>query len=81
MALQKLDKHIDNFPFETEENTDCHTAVQVCKRSEYFLDRSMSGTELNYRYTVFSHGAMYKLNNNNNNNNDNNNNNVSWFIR
>ena len=25
------------------------TAVQVCKRSEYFLERSMSGTELNYR--------------------------------
>ena len=36
-------------PFENEENTDCHTAVQVCKRLEYFLERSMSGTELNYR--------------------------------
>ena len=36
-------------PFENEDNTDCNTAEQVCKRSEYFLDRCMSGTELNYR--------------------------------
>ena len=35
-------------PIENVENTDCHTAVQLCKRSKYFLDGSMSGTELNY---------------------------------
>ena len=47
-ARQKLDKRSDNFRKLREYRLQL-TAVQVCKRSEYFLERSMSGTEVNYR--------------------------------
>ena len=51
-ARQKLRQTYRQLPFENEENTDCHTAMHVCKGSEYILVRSTSGTELNYNFPL-----------------------------
>ena len=51
-ARQKLRQTDRQLPFENEENTDCHTAMHVCKGSEYILVRSTSGTELNYNFPL-----------------------------